>query len=262
MRLMTHPESSTHPSSSFSSAFLQNHLSVATLELCCRARSRLKLAGDPNPLNMNNLIAIFPLEVVVYPGDELNLHVFEPRYKQLINDCAKTKMPFGIPAVVDRKLGGLGTLVQLNEVMNVQPDGQMDIRTGGLKLFRIVQVHKNFPGKLYSAAEVDFPENDPSGDPKIMRKVLAAVKKLHGILNVQKKFTKSADALVSYDVAHHIGLSLKQEYELLGLFAERARQEYLLRHLQQVLPVVADMEALKEKIHFNGHFKNLPGFDL
>jgi hypothetical protein len=57
---------------------------------------------------MNELIPIFPLEVVVYPGEALNLHIFETRYKQLINDCAETKMSFGIPFVIERKICELG----------------------------------------------------------------------------------------------------------------------------------------------------------
>jgi Lon protease-like protein len=60
----------------------------------------------------DELTASFPFATVVFPGDELNLHSFEPRYQELINDCAKMKMPFGIPAVVDRQIGELGTLVE------------------------------------------------------------------------------------------------------------------------------------------------------
>ncbi|HZF64946.1 MAG TPA: peptidase S16, partial [Chitinophagaceae bacterium] len=65
-----------------------------------------------------------------------------------------------------------------------------------------------------------------------------------------------------YDVAHHIGLSLQEEYELLNLFDERQRQEYLKRHLTKVLPLLAEMEQLKEKVKLNGHFKNLSSFDF
>ena len=65
-----------------------------------------------------------------------------------------------------------------------------------------------------------------------------------------------------YDVAHHVGLSIQEEYELLNLLHERQRQEYLKRHLTKVLPLVAQMEDLKKKIKLNGHFKNLSGFNL
>jgi uncharacterized protein len=211
---------------------------------------------------VENLTAIFPLETVVFPGDELNLHIFEPRYQELINDCAETKMPFGIPAVVDRKIGSLGTLVELAGISNVQPNGEMDIRTKAQKVFRIKRLVKLYPGKLYSAAEVEYPENHLAGDATLLGEVLAAVEELHGLLKVKKKISKASDRLVSYDLAHHAGLSLAQEYELLGLFDELERLQFLQRHLQQVLPVVTQMESLKEKIQLNGHFKNLPGFDV
>jgi len=211
---------------------------------------------------MEQLIPIFPLELVVYPGDALNLHIFEPRYQQLINDTVKTKKPFGIPAVVNQKLGGLGTTVALNCVANVQPDGQMDIKTEGQRIFQVVRWLKLFPGKLYSAAVVVYPEIDEAGDAARMRKIVAATKKLHGLLKVKKPLPKPAAQLTSYDVAHHVGLNREQEYALLGLFSEAERQNYLQRHLEHVLPVVASMEALKEKIQLNGHFKNLPGFEI
>jgi uncharacterized protein len=211
---------------------------------------------------MEQLIPIFPLEVVVYPGDELNLHIFEPRYQQLINDTVKTKQPFGIPAVVNKKLGGLGTTVALNKVTNVQADGQLDIKTEGQRIFRVVRWEKLYAGKLYSAAVVEYPEIDGTGDTALMRKIVSATKKLHGLLNVKRKLPKPAGKLTSYDVAHQVGLNLEQEYRLLELFTEFERQQYLLRHLEQVLPVVANMESLKEKIQFNGHFRNLPGFDV
>ena len=211
---------------------------------------------------MDEIIPIFPLEVVVYPGDKLNLHIFEPRYQQLINDTVKTKQPFGIPAVVKGKLGGLGATVELRHVANVQADGQMDIKTEGRRVFRVVSWLKNYPGKLYSGAVVEYPVFDEIGDAALMRKIVADVKQLHRLLKVKKKLSKPNSKLTSYDVAHHVGLNLEQEYALLGLFFETERQKYLHRYLKNALPIVMNMEALKEKIQLNGHFKNLPGFEI
>jgi len=211
---------------------------------------------------MNQLIPIFPLELVVYPGEELNLHIFEPRYKQLINDCAETKMSFGIPTVLAKKIAGWGTLVELTEIANVTEDGQMDIRTRGLTVFRISRLLKEYPGKLYSGAFIESPTVPAPAEAKSMRRLLVLVKKLHGLLNVKKKFSKPESELTSYDLAHHLGLALSQEYELLGMLEEHERRAYLESHLEQVLPVVAEMESLKEKVKLNGHFKRLPGFGL
>lgn len=212
---------------------------------------------------MTNFIPIFPLGIVVFPGEKVHLHIFEPRYKQLINECFESKKPFGIPTVVNNRLQEMGTLVQVTDIVQTYDNGEMDVKTQGLKVFRILEVIKAVPDKLYSGAIVNYPENDEdAGNRLLMQKVIAGVKELHRLLNVSKDFKKPEDLLQSYDLAHHAGLSLEEEYELLGLFKELQRQEYIKRHLQKVLPMLMEMEQLKEKVKLNGHFRNLSAFDL
>jgi Lon protease-like protein len=211
---------------------------------------------------MTNFIPIFPLGIVVYPGEELNLHIFEPRYKQLIKDCHESKKPFGIPSVVNNKMTEMGTLVEVAEITTVYDNGELDVKTKGVKPFRILEVIKDIPEKMYDGAIVTYPTNDPKGSKKLMQKVIEATRQLHEFLKVNKKFKKPEDELLSYDVAHHVGLSLEEEYELLELLRELYRQEYLKQHLVKVLPVMAEMETLKDRIQLNGHFKNLEGFNL
>jgi Lon protease-like protein len=211
---------------------------------------------------MTNFIPIFPLGIVVYPGELLNLHIFEPRYKQLIKECHEQKKPFGIPTVIDNRMQDLGSLVQITEVTAVEENGEMDIKTRGEKVFRILEIIKEVPDKLYCGAIVNYPANKEQGNDELMRKVLAGIRDLHTLLKVNKDFKKTDEEIKTYDVAHHIGMSLEEEYELLGLMEEIQRQEYLKRHLARVIPMVASMEQLKEKVKLNGHFKNLPGFDL
>ncbi len=211
---------------------------------------------------MTNFISIFPLATVVYPGEELNLHIFEPRYKQLINDCRQNKKPFGIPAVIDDKMCELGTLVELIEITEVYENDEMDIKTKGLRVFSILELIKEIPDKLYEGTIVNYPENSSKSNARLMKKVIETILRLHEILKIKKTYDKPYDELRSYDVAHHAGLSIKEEYELLGLFHELQRQEYLKQHLLKVLPVVAEMETLKKRIQLNGHFKNLSGFKL
>lgn len=209
---------------------------------------------------MTNFVPIFPLGIVVYPGEPLNLHIFEPRYKQLIHECYTQKKVFGIPAVIDNRLQDYGTLIRISEIVTVHENGEMDIKTSGEKVFRILEVIKEVPDKLYSGAIVTYPDNKEWGSPEVMRKIMSSIRELHRMLNVQKDFSKKDEELKVYDVAHHIGLSLEEEYEILNLFDERQRQEYLKRHLAKVIPMVEKMEQLKDKIKLNGHFKNLEGF--
>ena len=119
---------------------------------------------------------------------------------------------------------------------------------------------KEIPGKLYSGAIVNYPKNVEHGNRLLMEKVIKAIRELHKLLKVTNKFNKPENELWSYDVAHHAGLSLKEEYELVQLLHELQRQEYLKRHLKKVIPVIAEMEILKEKVKLNGHFKNLSSF--
>jgi uncharacterized protein len=211
---------------------------------------------------VTNFIPIFPLEIVVYPGEDLNLHIFEPRYKQLIHECFEQKKPFGIPTVVEKKMMDFGSLVTIKEISLVHDNDEMDIKTKGEKVFRILEVIKSVPDKLYSGAIVNYPDTYEQGNVELMRKVMTGIRDLHRLLKVTKEFNKSDEEMRCFDVAHHIGLSLEEEYELLGLLDERQRQEYLKRHLTKVIPMIAGMEQLKEKIKLNGHFKNLPGFDV
>jgi uncharacterized protein len=209
---------------------------------------------------MTNFIPIFPLGIVVYPGEQLNLHIFEPRYKQLIKDCFENAKPFGIPAVIDNKVTEMGTLVQIKEISNQYEDGKMDIKTEGLQVFKILELIKELPEKLYSGAIVTYPENIVKGSVHKMKLVLKAIRALHQHLNVTKKFLKPDEELNSFDLAHHAGLSIEEEYRLLELPQEMQRQEYLKRHLAKVLPIMEHMDLLKGKIKMNGHFKNLEGF--
>ena len=211
---------------------------------------------------MTNFIPIFPLSIVAYPGESLNLHIFEDRYKQLIKECLQNKKPFGIPAVIDNGVSELGTLMNIVELVKEYDDGKMDIRTEGVKVFRILEVIKEIPDKLYSGAIVNYPNNQLALLPLRMKKLLAVVRELHKLLNVDKDFHKPDNELSSYDVAHHAGLSLQEEYELLSLLQEDQRLEYLKRHLTKVIPVLAEMENLKERVKLNGHFKDLKGFNF
>ncbi|HVZ96860.1 MAG TPA: LON peptidase substrate-binding domain-containing protein [Chitinophagaceae bacterium] len=211
---------------------------------------------------MTNFIPIFPLSIVVYPGEDLNLHIFEPRYKQLINECYTQNKSFGMPVVINNKVNELGTLLEIVEISKVYDTGEMDIKTRGQKIFRVLEFIKEIPDKLYSGAIVNYPSNSHQGRKDLMRHIIASIKELHKHLNVSRPFSKNESDLSSYDVAHHAGLNITEEYEFLSLTQELQRQEYLKRHLAKVLPVVVEMEQLKEKIKLNGHFKNISGFNI
>jgi Lon protease-like protein len=208
---------------------------------------------------MTNFIPIFPLGMVVFPGEQVKLHIFEPRYKQLILECWHTKKSFGIPAVIHNNLFEMGTLVQVNNILAVYEDGKMDIQVTGLHVFKILEQIPSIPDKLYSGAIVSYPHNNDHGNRKLMDMVLTLVEELHKITLVSKAWQKPLAQLNSYDLAHHIGLSLEEEYEFLELMDEMHRQEYLKRFL---IGKMATIREIIKKGEVAETIKDFRGFSL
>ena len=204
---------------------------------------------------MTKTIPLFPLNMVVYPGEELNLHIFEPRYRQLINECVDDDAPFGIPAFINDALPGYGTEMQIVTLHKRYDDGRMDIKTLGMGIFSLDSFDNPVPGKLYAGGQVRLLESGDTDAPRLGT-LLNRLEKLYDLLQIETDFDAALPNL-SYRVAHKVGLSIEQEYELLTIDTEADRQEFLISHLDNVIPVVSDMERTKQRIRMNGHFKNL-----
>ena len=207
---------------------------------------------------MNELIPLFPLSLVVYPGEDLNLHVFEPRYRQLIDECIAEEKTFGIPAFIDGKLPGYGTEVRVSTLHKRYEDGRMDVKTKGLRIFQLTDFQNPVPGKLYAGGQVERLEPEvvlPTGT--YLTQLTDQLGRLYDLLQIETDYNPLKSPLFSYSIAHKVGLSIEQEYELLTIETEVERQQFLIHHLDTVIPVVADMERTKERIKLNGHFKNL-----
>ena len=206
---------------------------------------------------MTNFIPIFPLGIVVFPQELLNLHIFEPRYKQMIQECLAEQKPFGIVPVYESHVHEFGTLIQVLAIEKVYDNGELDITTQGQQVFRILEMIREVPGKLYSGAIVTYPEGREDSRRNLMDEVLRSIRELHFFLKISKTFKKPDELLRSFDVAHEAGLSFSEEYELLCLSDEDQRQQYLNQHLIRALAMMKEMDHLKERIQLNGHFRNL-----
>lgn len=206
---------------------------------------------------MSKYLPLFPLSIVVFPGEKLNLHVFEPRYKQLVLECAENGTTFGIPTYINNGVGLYGTEIELLSIDKKHENGEMDIRTKGHGVFKLLRFDRMAPGRLYAGGEVELLENNAEEDIITKVKIKELLQQLYTALNLTKFSADLPENFTSYDVAHHLGLNVAQEYALLQLLSEKERQEVILLHLQQVLPVVRETEKLKDRVRLNGHFKNL-----
>lgn len=206
---------------------------------------------------MSVLIPIFPLQIVLFPGEDLNLHIFEPRYKQLISDCSSSKTGFGIPTVLHGKLSLVGTEAVIKDIINIYPDGKIDLTITGTRRFSIERHIGTYEAKLYDGAQVTWLEDNMTSDTRTQSKMMNLVREIYDALQLTKPGLTDRDDLLAYEVAHYVGMSLEQEYILLTLSSEKERQEYLIKFLRKVVPTMHSIERLKERISMNGHFREL-----
>ncbi len=202
-------------------------------------------------------IPMFPLSIVPFPGEKVNLHIFEDRYKQMIHDCNTEKMNFGIVPYIKDMLMDYGVEMQLSEIQKVYPNGEMDIRLLGLRVFRISEFYKEAKGKLYPGAIIDFAENIEDEDYGKRILLWDLLQELFNVLNVSRKFEKKPTDISTFEIGHHVALPLEEEYKMLLLEKESERQDFLILHLNKIIPTLQNLEDSKAKIKMNGHFRNL-----
>ncbi|QMU28389.1 LON peptidase substrate-binding domain-containing protein [Adhaeribacter radiodurans] len=206
---------------------------------------------------MANFLPLFPLNIVVYPGEKINLHIFEPRYKQLVEDCFAAGKPFGIPAFLKKGVSEIGTEVNVQSIDKTYPGGEMDIKCKGGNLFRIINFYRQLPFKLYAGGEVEVLQDTDDEDSIMKVQIQEKIQHLYEILGLATLYINLPENFKIYDIAHQLGLTLEQEYILLQFRRESKRQEMVLAHLIAILPVIEQTERLKERVKLNGHFKNL-----
>jgi hypothetical protein len=103
---------------------------------------------------------------------------------------------------------------------------------------------------------VEYLADDETYTDEVLNELIVQVKKLYGLLKMPLELDMRRSNSISFELAHKLGLSVEQEYELLTIRSEGERQAYLLRHLNRALPIVTEMERTKELVKMNGHFKH------
>lgn len=202
-------------------------------------------------------LPLFPLNLVAFPGEKLNLHIFEPRYKQLINECFDASQEFGIPPVRDNEPMAIGTSMLITEISQVYPDGKMDIKTEGIQAFKLIDYYSKMNDKLYPGGEVEMIEDDNTSDIVLAGRVINLIKELYALMKMKNEVPELTNEFRIGSIVHKVGLNYNQEIELLYLNSEVQRLEYVEKHLLRLIPIVGQMEELRKKIQMNGHFKNV-----
>ena len=205
-------------------------------------------------------LPFFPLQTVFYPGETVPLHIFEERYKQLINDCRSEAVTFGIPVYINDRID-YGTEVQLVEVVTTYENGSMDIVCVARQVFKVISFESEMEGKQYAGGVVQFLDSVNDGEARDKEEVLKKIKELYELMGVSFD-PIPVDKFNTYMLAHKMGFSFDQEYELLQITKESERLAYILHHLNSTIGVLEQVDRTKAIIEMNGHFRNFDPLDF
>ena len=205
-------------------------------------------------------LPMFPLQSIFFPGETVPLHIFEERYKQLIKDCRDEAITFGIPVYIYDSIT-YGTEVQLVEIVNAYKNGEMDVTCVARQVFKVITFDNGMDGKLYAGGEVRFLDNVNDANERTKKEVLDLLEELYGLMTVP--FTPvPLEKFNSYVLAHKMGLSFEQEFELLQLPKESERLSFIKNHLLITISVLQEVDRTKKTIKLNGDFKNFDPLDF
>lgn len=186
---------------------------------------------------MSSLLPIFPLELVLLPGVPLPLHIFEPRYKEMISECLEQKKPFGIVRASADGVAEFGCTAEIVSVTKKYEDGRMDILTRGVERFEVLEVHEE---RAFLQAEISVIHDDESQPAKPASELVEQAVRLHAeIVKLAGAELGSADegaSNLSFLLAGSLPLDLDFKQSLLSTLSETKRLEAVVGYLRAVLP--------------------------
>jgi Lon protease-like protein len=198
------------------------------------------------------LLPLFPLDLVLLPGTPLPLHIFEPRYQEMISECLDLSRQFGVIRGEEQELAEVGCTAEILTVTKKYPDGRMDIVTEGRARFEVIQLNQE---RSFLQAEVLYLQDEPeSPTPEEMSQAM----KLHGEIMTLAgaESVKSAEVnegQLSFHLAGSLPLDLEFKQTLLGMKSEAERLRAVIVSFETILPTMRRTVHIRRKAGGNGH---------
>jgi Lon protease-like protein len=193
---------------------------------------------------------LFPLEIVLFPGAPLPLHIFEPRYKEMIGECLEQKRPFGMVRAKENALASIGCSATIVNVIKKYDDGRLDIAAEGVQRFEIESLNQE---RSFLQGEVTYFDDEPSqagGAPK--ETLIQLHEQLFAILGQNAEIETDADPL-TFQLAHELPVDLDFKQALLEMKSEAERIETLTEYYRATIPKVEKTLQARERAGRNGH---------
>ncbi len=180
-------------------------------------------------------IALFPLDVVLFPGVLLPLHIFEERYKEMVGECLGGDLSFGVVRAQREGLAIVGCTAEISRVLRRYPDGRIDLLCEGKQRFEIEQLDNS---QSYLQAEVDFFDDEPNPSSREERAECVAlhleVLALAGI--GRESYSLNLDRDLSFQLSWELPADLGFKQQLLICRSDQERTHLLLAFYGEILP--------------------------
>jgi Lon protease-like protein len=201
-------------------------------------------------------IPLFPLDAVLLPGMPLPLHIFEPRYKLMIDRCMNEQIEFGVILASEKGIAQFGCTAEIAQKLKDYPDGRLDIITEGRSVFHLLELLEE---KEYYEATIEYPAEDSARvDSRKQAHLTKMFQQAHLLMAGEDWAVADSDPDVSlaYRMAARLPLELTEKQQLLEMRAEPARQDFLTHWLTTFLPQLERRVHMRKRAGGNGHGLN------
>ena len=198
-----------------------------------------------------SLLALFPLDVVLFPGTPLPLHIFEPRYREMIAECLEQKKRFGVIRAQETNLADVGCTAEILAVTKQYEDGRMDIVAEGRDRFELLEVNQE---RAFLRGEILLVQDDPERPSSSERShAIELHRQILALANAQQDLPEGEDAPLSYHLAGSLPLDLDFKQKLLSLRSEARRIQTVIEYFEGILPNLRRAVVIRQKAGGNGH---------
>jgi Lon protease-like protein len=201
---------------------------------------------------VSSFLSLFPLDLVLLPRVPLPLHIFEPRYKEMINECLDQNRHFGIIRSHGESIATIGCTAEILNVLKKYPDGRMNILAEGKRRFEVLQVNQE---RSFLQGEVFYldDENEPA-PAKDIEAALQLHKDIMQLAGAQPEAMQATDAAqLAFRLAGSLPFDPDFQQALLEMNSEAKRMRAIVSFFERILPVLQRNAHAKRKAGGNGH---------
>jgi len=201
---------------------------------------------------LSTLLPLFPLDLVLLPGTPLPLHIFEPRYREMISECLDRSQHFGVLRTKEQELAEIGCTAEILTVTKKYEDGRMDIVTEGRVRFEVLQLNQE---RSFLQAEVIHLRDELVA---ASREEITQALKLHGEIMIlagaePERSSEVDEGTLSFHLAGSLPLDLDFKQSLLGMKSEAERLRAIIAFFENILPTMRRTVHVRRKAGGNGH---------